>query len=149
MTEPGEDMTTSSLADALKACATGIYSHEAGAGLLIANRTFLARSDFTGRFISRSPDGTMAAVNWADAITALDAGEISCSGGEQRMLRLAASIADGIPVSLSDAITGLDDRNVEQLITAIRHTAGKRPKTWLYLVQRRFPPVGRLVREYT
>src|SRR5208282_1554712 len=35
--------------------------------------------------------------------------------------RLAASIADGIPVSLIDAITGLDRRNLSHLLAAIRH----------------------------
>jgi hypothetical protein len=132
-------MTTPSLPDALRACAAGIYAHEAGIGLLIANRTFLSRSDFTDRFItSGTSDGTtMAAVDWAAAITALDTGQLPCSGGEQRTLHLAASLAGGIPVSLGDAVTGLDDRNVERLVTAIRHASGRRPESWPHLVQRR------------
>ena len=44
------------------------------------------------------------------------------------MLKLTASLADGIPVSLRDTVTGLDDRNVHLLITAIGHATGKRPK---------------------
>jgi len=114
-------MTASSLSDALRACAAGLYTHEAGVSLLIANRTFLGRNDFTSRFIIRDTATGMAAV------TALDAGEIPCSGGEQRTLRLAASIAGGIPVSLSDAITGLDRRNLSHLLAAIRHASGERP----------------------
>jgi len=72
--------------------------------------TIKKRADFTGRFISTttSSDGTdLAAVDWSAAITALQAG-LPCSGGEQRMLRLAASLADGIPVNLRDALTGID-----------------------------------------
>ena len=68
----------------------------------------------------------MAAIDWAAAIAALDAGELPCSGGEQRILRLAASLADGIPVSLSDAITGLDRSNLSHLLAAIRHASGER-----------------------
>ncbi len=119
-------MTAPSLPAALRACAAGIYTHEAGVSLLIANRAFLSRDDFTSRFITHDTTTAMAAIDWAAAIAALDAGEIPCSGGEQRILRLAASIAGGIPVSLSDAITGLDSRNLSHLLTAIRHASGER-----------------------
>jgi hypothetical protein len=124
-------MTASPLADALLACAAGICTLEAGVGLLIANRIFLRRDDFTSRFITNDPATRMAVVDWAAAIAALDAGEIPCSGGEQRTLRLAASIACGTPVNLSDALTGLDDRSIQQLITAIKHASGNAQKTGL------------------
>ena len=38
------------------------------------------------------------------------------------MLRLAASLADGIPVDLRDALVGLDARNAD-LVTAVRKAA--------------------------
>ena len=117
-------MTASPLPEALRACAAGICTHEAGVSLLVANRTFLSRDDFTSRFITRDPTAAMAAIDWAAAIAALDAGEICCSGGEQRILRLAASIADGIPVSLSDAITGLDPRNARLVVQAVAQATG-------------------------
>jgi hypothetical protein len=122
-------MTTPRLAAALQACAAGIRTAEAGTGLLIASGMFLHRGDFAGRFIRHGTsitDGTitMAAIDWAAAITALDAGELPCSGGEQRVLRLAASLADGIPVSLSDTITGLDQDNIRHLITAVHRASG-------------------------
>ena len=41
------------------------------------------------------------------------------------MLHLAASLADRAPVSLGDAVTGIDDRNVDTLLTAINHAAGR------------------------
>ena len=85
-------MTAPSLPAALRACAAGIYTHEAGVSLLIANRAFLSRDDFTSRFITHDTATAMAAIDWAAATAALDAGEIPCSGGEQRILRLAASI---------------------------------------------------------
>jgi ABC-type cobalamin/Fe3+-siderophores transport system ATPase subunit len=139
-------MTASPLANALLACAAGIYTHEAGVGLLVANRVFLDRDDFTSRFITRDTATRMAVIDWAAAITALDAGEIPCSGGEQRTLRLAASIAGGTPVNLSDTLTGLDDRSIQQLITAIRQASGKAQKTGLILVQRRASSAARGLR---
>ena len=67
----------------------------------------------------------MAAIDWDDAITALNAGELPCSGGERRILQLSASLAAGIPVSLRDTTTGLEDRNTALLAAAICHAAGK------------------------
>ena len=65
----------------------------------------------------------------AAAITALDAGDLPCSGGEQqRMLRLASSIAAGTPVNLRDTLTGIDHRNIELVITAVLHASGRRPE---------------------
>jgi hypothetical protein len=40
-------------------------------------------------------------------------------------LRLTASLADGIPVDLREALTGIDPGNVDLLITAMCHAAGQ------------------------
>ncbi len=122
-------MDTDHLATALMACATGIYAAEAGVNLLIANGTFLQRDDFTPRFITCGISGgtPMAAIDWDAAITALHSGDLPCSGGERRILLLSASLASGIPVSLRDTISSLDDRNVALVVSAIQHAAGKRP----------------------
>jgi len=122
-------MTTDELAAALHACAAGLYPLEAGVGLLIAHGTFLHRSDFTGRFIQHGTSITdgitqMAAIEWEAAVTALGRGELPCSGGERRVLLLSASLADGIPVDLRDAATGLDPRNACLVIKAVAHAAG-------------------------
>jgi len=42
------------------------------------------------------------------------------------MLRITASLADGIPADLRDTITGIDDHKVQLLIAGIRHASGKR-----------------------
>ena len=120
-------MTPPGLASALRACAGGIYPLEAGVGLLIAHGTFLGRDDFTRRFILHgTSSGTRTAtVDWDAAATALAVGELPCSGGERRVLMLAASLAGGIPVSLRDAVTGLDGRNARHLVTAIRRASGQ------------------------
>jgi len=123
---------TAALPAALRACAAGYYPAEAGAGLLVSHGCFLQRRDFAdfiraGTSISDAAT-TMAEVDWDAAISALQAGQLPVSGGEQRILQLAASIAAGTPVSLRDTIPGLDDRNLQLVITAIRHTAGQRPQ---------------------
>jgi len=122
---------TATLPAALRACAAGYYPAEAGTDLLIRHGCFLHRRDFAG-FIHAGTsisDGItpMAEVDWDAAISALHAGQLPASGGEHRILQLAASIAAGTPVSLREAIPGLDDRNLQLVITAIRHTAGQRP----------------------
>ena len=126
-------MTADDLTAALRACAAGLYPLEAGVALLAGNGTFLRREDFTSRFITVGTsisDGTtiMAAIAWDAAIAALHAGELPCSGGEQRVLKLSSSLAGGIPVDLRNAVTGLDDGNITRLVTAIRHASGKRPE---------------------
>jgi hypothetical protein len=103
-------MTPPGLVTALRACAAGLYPLEAGVGLLIANGAFLHRHDF----------------NWEAATTSLATGELPCSAGEQRILRLAASLAGGIPVDLRDTVTGIDQHNIHRLVSAIRHASGNR-----------------------
>jgi len=121
-----------SLPAALRACARGIYPLEAGVDLLISHGSWLGREDFQDQFVHTGISITdrvteMAEIDWQAAISALDARHLPCSGGEERMLRLAASIAGGIPVSLRDTLTGIDHRNIELVITAVLHAWGQRP----------------------
>jgi hypothetical protein len=67
----------------------------------------------------------MASIDWDAAITALDGGLLPCSSGERHMLRLAASISAGVPVNLSDALTGIDHRNARLLTTAVLRANGQ------------------------
>jgi hypothetical protein len=118
------------LSAALRAHARGIYSLEAAAELLIDHRTWLRRNDFTAAFISMGrgllTDVDLAHMDWQAAITALNGGGLPCSGGEGRVLRLAASLADGIPVDLRDSVTGIDADNIALLNRAILHASGRR-----------------------
>ncbi len=96
------------LGDALRAGACGINPLEAGTSI---------------------SDGItlLASTDWEAAVTALHVGELSASGGERRMLLLAASIAGGTPVSLNDTLPGIDQRNASLVISAIRHACGRPP----------------------
>ena len=115
------------LAAGLRNHAEGSCCLTAAAELLIA-QSWLHRTDFTSRFITvhRSPGGGQpaAVIDWPAVVTALGT-SLPCSGGEQRVLKITASLADGIPVDLRDTVTGLDDRNIQLLLTAIRHASGK------------------------
>jgi hypothetical protein len=119
------------LAEPLRAGAHGSHPDESGVELLIGHAGWLQRSDFRDRFVhtgtSITGDTETAHIDWPAAITALDTAELPCSGGEGRILRLAASLVDGIPVDLRDALTGIDDRNIALMITAILHASGQRP----------------------
>lgn len=123
-------MTDSQLQEALRAGADGLYALEAGTRMILAHGTWPAREDFRC-FVHvadsiADPGTELASIDWEAAITALDAGEFPSSSGEKRMLRLAASLAGDIPVQLGDAVTGIDDRNVDLLVAAILHAAGRR-----------------------
>ncbi len=114
---------------ALRAHAAGLHPEEAGTELLIGHGGILPRDDFagfvhTGTSIS---DGTtlMAWIDWDAALSALHHGQIPLCGGEQRILQLAASLAEGLPISLRDTTPGLDNQNLKLLITAIRQAAGQ------------------------
>ncbi len=72
------------LAESLRACARGIYPDEAAIELLICHDTFLRRGDFTrhittGEHDHRGNGAAHAAIDWAAAATALDAGALPCS----------------------------------------------------------------------
>jgi len=116
---------------ALRACAAGRYPDEAGTELLISHGGFLRRSDFTpfvDTFTSFSDGVTpMAQINWDALHGALHDGQLPLCGGERRILELASSIAAGFPVCLRNTLPGLDNQNLQLVITAIRHAAGQRP----------------------
>ena len=119
-------------AAALRAGAAGLYCAEAGAELLIMQQSWLSRGDFAP-FVIIAPgaagQAVTAAVDWEAAIAALDGGALACSSGERRMLRLAASIAGGIPVDLGEALTGLDRAGIAAAASAVLHAGGHRGVT--------------------
>jgi hypothetical protein len=68
----------------------------------------------------------VALVDWPAAVSALDAGRLVCSATEGQMLRIAASIAEGVPVELGAALTGLDEANIVLVAEAVLHAGGHR-----------------------
>jgi hypothetical protein len=121
---------TADLPTALRAHARGLHCREAAVELLISHACWLRRDDFLHLVVHTARgliDGTrMALIDWPAAIAALDRGHLPCSGGEGRMLRLTASLAEGIPVDLRDALTGLDSHNAELVSHAVKQATGHR-----------------------
>jgi hypothetical protein len=66
----------------------------------------------------------MAFVDWSGAVRTLESGRLPCSSTEGQMLRIAASIAEGVPVDLRDALGGLDAINSVLVAQALLHAAG-------------------------
>jgi len=114
----------------LRAWAKGLLCLEAAVELLIGHRLWLFRKDFlavaveSGREVFSGRE--IAAVDFVAAAGALAAGALPCSGGEGRVLRIAASIAEGVPVDLREAVTGLDENNAVLAAAAVLHAAGHR-----------------------
>jgi len=69
----------------------------------------------------------LAHIDWQSAITSRDAGLLPCSSGENRILRLAASIPAGIPVTLNDTLSGLDRASISLAVRAGHHANEQRP----------------------
>ena len=113
------------VACALSLGAAGLTCTQAGVELLIDHGCWLYRADFTALItLDDSAASPLAFVDWPAAIAALHAGRLPCSGGERRMLQVAASIAGAVPVDLSDALTGLDRIGIALVATAVLHAAG-------------------------
>lgn len=112
----------------IRAWARGMYSIEAGAELLI-------RSGLIGH--DASPwihhDGDRA---WIEA-QALVHHSVGRSGGQQRVICLAASLLDGRPVNLADDVPGLDRKNTRLVFAAVAHAAGSHEMSEV-----RFSPEG-------
>jgi hypothetical protein len=117
-------------ADAARAGAAGLYSLEAACDLAISTR-WLHRDDFT-RFVTTGTSLTdcgteLAHIDWQSVISRRDAGLLPCGSGENRILRLAASIAAGIPAGLNDALCGPGQASITLVVRAVRHANGQRP----------------------
>jgi ADP-ribose pyrophosphatase YjhB (NUDIX family) len=113
---------------ALRVSGKGVYCEEAATELIINHQAWLRRDDFTRQFI-RTQDGPAsgitAVIDWDEAITALQAGDLPCSSSEAAILHLAASLATAAPVSLRHALIGLDRANLHLIINAVRHAGGQ------------------------
>jgi hypothetical protein len=120
----------SGLAKAVRAGAAGLYSLEAACDLVIGSG-WLHRDDFSCFVSTVTPvtDGAteLAHIDWESVISSRDDGLLPCGSGENRILRLAASIAAGIPVDLNETLCGLDQSSIALVVRAVRHANGQRP----------------------
>ena len=104
---------TSQLSAAMRVAAAGIHPDEAATGLIISHGTFLRREDFlchveTAASITDSTP--MAWIDWDAVTAALDGGRLPASGGEKRIVRIAASLAAGTRSASAMPSRALTDR---------------------------------------
>ncbi|MEU6008779.1 hypothetical protein [Streptomyces sp. NPDC047453] len=117
------------LADTLKATADGVPALRAAIGLLVVHSLWIKRLaerpgllliDYSGS--APEPYG----VDWVKVVEALDAKELPASGGELRVLALAASLAHpAARIPLGDAVSGLDTANLDLVLAAIAEANGR------------------------
>jgi hypothetical protein len=125
---PGTARRAEACADWLAAGAAGLLTETAAVSLLAEHGTWLSRPSFTSRCIhitddlpGAGADRTAAGVRWPAAISALD--RQPASGSEKAVLRIAASIAAGIPVSLRDCLGSLDTPALRAVLRAIAYAS--------------------------
>jgi hypothetical protein len=70
---------------------------------------------------SSAPASPMVPPRWPVPTGKQPLPPFALASGERRMLQLVASIAGGVPVSLYDALPGIDRRNASLVIKAIAH----------------------------
>lgn len=108
------------VADGLRAWVRGIYPLEAGVELLIRS--------CGGRFASSGMRWVQPGEDpgwwWVD-VDQLSANNFAAlSGGETRILSIAAALLGGTPVNLYDAIPGLDRDHAQLVLAALAHACG-------------------------
>ena len=112
--------TTTTLAARLRAWAKGIYAQEAGVELLIRQ----GKAIYEGA-PWLSDNGELA---WVDTGALLD-GCGAWSGGEQRIVHLAASLIGDERVNLAEVLSGNDRHTTALLLAAIAHASGTHEAT--------------------
>lgn len=123
------DLDLVDVESALLRAAVGDYSAEAAVLLLANSGHWLPRLQAAGLIAIALDDdafggGPWAAVQWGDLDGALRTGALAGTGVQLRVLRAAASIAEGHPVDLGDLAGGLDRRALTLVLAALAHAAG-------------------------
>lgn len=122
-----ETIASGRLAGLIRDAAAGMLPDMAAAGLIIAHGHFLRDPAFR-RIIAAGSSVTdgqpFAVIRWNAALWALENGHLPCSGSERAVLLIAASLAEGTPVSLRDCLGSLDRRNITLVTDAITAANG-------------------------
>ena len=122
-----ETLATGRLAALLRDTAAGMLCDTAAADLIIAHGRFLHDPAFR-RIIAAGASVTdgqpFAVIRWNAAVTALELGYLPCSTSERAILLIAASLAEGTPVSLRENLGSLDRRSITLVTSAITAANG-------------------------
>jgi hypothetical protein len=121
-------MPAARLACLLHDTAAGICADTAAVTLITGHDHFLHQPGFR-RIIAAGSSicsgEPVAVIRWKAAIHALDTGRLPCTGSQEAMLRIAASLGDpAIGVHLRSVLGGLDRRNITLVTDAITAANG-------------------------
>ncbi len=122
-----ETLASGQLACLLRDTAAGMLPDMAAADLIIRHGHFLHDRSFRRIIAAGSSvaDGQpFAVIRWNAALYALENGHLPCSSSERAVLLVAASLAEGTPVSLRDCLGSLDRRNITLVTDAITAANG-------------------------
>ena len=114
--------TNDGLHQRLRAQARGVHSSEAAAIILTDGVRGTLPAKLRSVIDDDPTDPTyrgMAYIDWDAAVERFCRGVLS--GGERRLVELAASLAVGHQIDASDIFTGLDDFNGHVVLNAIAH----------------------------
>lgn len=106
----------STLNDRLTAQAEGLYTTEAAALILTRGARGTLPAKLTAA-IDDDPSHGYAYIDWDSAVDLAP----RFSGGERRLITLAASLASTHEINAGDTFTGLDDSNANIVLDAIAH----------------------------
>jgi hypothetical protein len=137
----------------LRAGARGLRADEAAVELMVRHGYWIGREDFSGRFVREvtgpelelADEQLLAGIDWNGAVGGLEGGELPCSTSEQAVLRIAASLGAGMPVSLRVVLGGLDHVNIALVAEAVLHANGTAGGRVTIPAPPKYPPGIRVV----
>jgi hypothetical protein len=148
---PSPTTAPEGLAAMLRAGARGLHAGQAAVELVLRHGHWIGREDFTGRFICEQAgpelagEQRVAAIDWRGAVEGLERGELPCSGSERSVLKIAASLGGGCPVSLRLVLGGLDHVNITLVAGAVLHANGTAGGMVVVPAPPAYPPGVRVV----
>jgi hypothetical protein len=124
-TLPARDLPGQTLPGYLRGHAAGLHRQVAAIELLADHGVRIGRlAGHSLIAVERRRGYALASIDWDHALLALAEGMLPCSGSEATILKIAASLACGEPVSLGPELTGLDIANAWRVTTAVWDTTG-------------------------
>ena len=124
-TLPACDLPGQTLLGYLRGHAAGLHRQVAAIELLADHGVWTGRlAEHSLIAVERRRGYALASIDWDHAMLALEAKMLPCSGSEASILKIAASLASGEPVSLGPELTSLDIANAWRVTTAVRAATG-------------------------
>jgi len=129
----------------LRAGARGMHADEAAVELLVRHGHWAGHGEFVCRFAWAGGrpdpgDAQVAGIDWQAAAGGLGGAGLACPASEAGVLRIAASLGGGVPVSLRAVLGGLDHVNIALVARAVLHANGTTSATVTVPAPPRFPP---------